>query len=371
MRLAFVVMGVLLVIAVLWDTFETIVLPRSVTRRIRLTRLFYRTFWQFYSGVASRLFKAERRANLMNAFGPLSLLLLISMWASLLITGFALIQFGSGILVMDQGATREAGLSTSLYLSGSTFFTLGYGDVTPVTPFTRAFAVLEAGVGLGFLAIVIGYVPVIYQSFSRREVGISLLDARAGSPPTGAELLRRYGETGTIESLEELLRTMEAWCADLLESHLSYPVLAYYRSQHDRESWLSSLTAVLDACALLQAGYCPAAGHHRALRWQAHLTFAIARHTVVDLALVFGYSPSMDGCARVDDERFAKMNDALMHAGYVPREGTEEALKSLRTQYEPYLWGLAKRLQQDLPPIYNSETSADNWESTAWDNQHL
>jgi Ion channel len=371
MRLAIGIVGVLLVIAVLWDTFETIVLPRSVTRRVRLTRLFYTTFWRFYSGTACRLFKAERRANLMNAFGPLSLLLLISLWATLLITGFALIQFGAGTMVMDQGATREAGLSTEIYLSGSTFFTLGYGDVTPVTPFTRAFAVLEAGVGLGFLAIVIGYVPVIYQSFSRREVGISLLDARAGSPPTGAELLRRYGETGTPDGLTDILRSMESWCADLLESHLSYPVLAYYRSQHDRESWLASLSAVLDACALLQAGFCPKSDNHRALRWQAHLTFAMARHTVVDLALVFGYSPAMDGCSRVDDQTFARMSQALQHAGYACDLGTEEALKALRKQYEPYLWGLAKRLQQDLPPIYNPETAADNWESTAWDNQHL
>src|SRR5262249_37417715 len=131
------------------------------------------------------------------------------------------------------------------------FFTLGLGDVVPVTWIARMVMVAEAGIGFGFLAIVIGYLPVIYQAFSRREVIISMLDARAGSPPTALELLKRHIEDQRLEEIDSMLRDWEHWSAELLESHLSYPVLAFFRSQHDNQSWLSALTTVLDACALV------------------------------------------------------------------------------------------------------------------------
>ena len=166
-------------------------------------------------------------------------------------------------------------------MSGTTFFTLGLGDVTPATTAGRVLAVTEGGLGFGFLGVVIGYLPVLYQSFSRREAGISLMDARAGSPPTPSEMLRRHAEAGVMESLVEQLHVWEEWAADMMESTLSYPVLAFYRSQHDRESWLSSLITILDTCALIEVCLDSTgpneAPWHKPLRWQAHLTFAMAR----------------------------------------------------------------------------------------------
>src|SRR5205823_221885 len=150
------------------------------------------------------------------------------------------------------GGSMSHSFGTDFYFSGSTFFTLGMGDVAPQSNVARALAVIEAGTGFGFLALVIGYIPVLYQSFSRREVSISLLDARAGTPPTGVELLRRHD--GDMEEFTRILIEWEKWSAELLESHMSYPVLAYFRSQHDNQSWLASLTAVLDACALCMVG---------------------------------------------------------------------------------------------------------------------
>src|SRR5204863_6718456 len=134
---------------------------------------------------------------------------------------------------------------TYLYFSGSTFFTLGLGDVVAGTWTGRILTVLEAGMGLGFLAIVVGYLPVLYQAFSRRELNISLLDARAGSPSTAAELLRRHFDGNASVELGAFLRDWERWAAELLESHLSYPVLAYYRSQHSNQSWLAAMTTIL------------------------------------------------------------------------------------------------------------------------------
>ena len=137
--------------------------------------------------------------------------------------------------------------------------------------------------GFGFLALVIGYLPVLYQGFSHREVNISLLDARAGSPPTASELLVRQARN--MAGLEILLRDWERWAAELMESHLSYPVLLFFRSQHEHQSWLGAMTAILDASALCIAGVQGGPGR------QAQLTFAMARHAVVDLSQATGVHP--------------------------------------------------------------------------------
>src|SRR4029077_10579685 len=152
-----------------------------------------------------------------------------------LIAGFALLHWSLGTsLSVPNGADNTFG--TYLYFSGTTFFTLGYGDAVPTSGWGRALSVSEAGIGFGFLAIVISYLPVLYQAFSRREITISLLDARAGSPPTAGELLRRLAEAHSLARIGPLLAEWERWSAELLESHMSFPVLGYYRSQHENQS---------------------------------------------------------------------------------------------------------------------------------------
>src|SRR5215470_7046187 len=159
---------------------------------------------------------------------------------------------GSALQAASAAGAPPAGFATDVYLSGTTFFTLGLGDVVPRSGLARALVVAEGGFGFGFLAAVIGYLPFIYGSFSKREVNISLLDSRAGTPPTAGELLRRHSYAQGHNALQELLKDWELWAAELMESHLSYPVLAYFRSQHDNQSWIASLTAILDTCALLK-----------------------------------------------------------------------------------------------------------------------
>ncbi len=271
--------GLALIIVVLWDVFETIVLPRRVTRRFRLTRAFYRSVWIPWSAIAVRLRKSKRRETFLGFFGPLSLLALLVFWAVTLVFGFALLHFAFG---SHMGvAAGHAGFFSDLYYSGTTFFTLGLGDITPTSPAARTITVIEASVGFGLLALVIGYFPVLYQAFSRREVNISMLDARAGTPPTAAELLRRHQEGQSLESLDRLLRDWEMWAADLMESHLSYPVLCFFRSQHDNQSWLAALNTVLDACSLVMVGI------DGIPKWQAQLTFKMARHAIVDISQIW------------------------------------------------------------------------------------
>src|SRR5579864_8653619 len=183
------VFGIAILWSVLLDAFETVVLPRRVVRNFKLTAWFYRRTWIPWRRIAGRIKTPSRQQNFLGYFGPLSLILLLGFWAAGLIFGFALIQYGIG--GHEQLSGERLNFAKILYHSGETFFTLGYGDIVPTSGGARALSVLEAGMGFAFLGVVIGYIPVVYSSFSRREIQISMLDARAGSPPSAAELLLR------------------------------------------------------------------------------------------------------------------------------------------------------------------------------------
>ena len=170
-------------------------------------------------------------------------------------------------------------------MSGVTFFTLGYGDVYPLAGVGRALAVAETGMGFSFLAGLVGYLPLFSQAFSRREATIALLDARAGSPPSAAQMLLRLAQSCNIAAIDPFLAEWERWCAELLESHLSYPLLSYYRSQHFNQSWLAALTTILDTCSFIIVGI------KGSEAYQAQLTFAMARHAAVDIGLVMNVVP--------------------------------------------------------------------------------
>src|ERR1051326_6806687 len=353
--------SIALILIVLWDAFEVIVLPRRVTRKFRLSSLFYRNTWKPWAAAARRVSKVGRRELLLSFYGPVSLLFLLSLWAAGLILGFASLHqaFGTPIKMEGESATFLA----YFYFSGSTFFTLGLGDVIAVQWPGRLLSILEAGMGLGFLAIVIGYLPVLYQAFSRRELNISLLDARAGSPSTAAELLRRHFDNDHFEELSAFLRDWERWAAELLETHLSYPVLAYYRSQHSNQSWLSALTTILDTSALVIVGIDGTPAH------QAHLTFAIARHAVVDLANVFNTKPHHPSHDRLPNEELMLMRVNLESLDIHLKDGdaATEKLDRLRNMYEPYVNALSKYLLMPLPAWEVASKTADNWQTSAWE----
>ena len=352
--------GVAIFLIVVWDAFEAIILPRRVTRKFRLTRLFYRSTWRTWKFFAGLISTRKPREALLGFFGPMSLILLIVVWALGLVLGFGLMQYGAGSAVNASGS--QPGFWTDIYLSGTTFFTLGLGDVVPRTTLSRVLVVAEGGFGFGFLAALIGYLPFIYGSFSKREVNISLLDSRAGTPPTAGELLRRHSYEGGLEALRDLLKDWELWTAELMESHLSYPVLAFFRSQHDNQSWIASLTAILDTCALVQVGI------EGACERQADLTFAIARHAVVDLSQVFGTEPRRLPHERLSASDLRHIRDILAQHGLKLHDGEEadHKLNGLRSMYEPYIYALANYLHQPLPPWLPAKKAKDNWQTTAW-----
>ena len=361
MRLLAAIAGVVLIFTILWDAFETIILPRRVTRRLRLTSLFYRSFWVPWSGVVTRTATARSREKYLGLFGPLSLLMLLAIWAISLIVGYGFLYWSSDTALYP--ASNIHSFWNYLYLSGVTFFTLGYGDVAPVSASARVLSVIETANGFGLLAIVISYLPVLYQAFSSRETRISMLDAHSGSPSSAVELLRRHHVDGKVQ-IDRLLVEWEQWSAELLESHLSYPVLCYFRSQHDNQSWLRALTTVLDTCTLVLTGI------DGVPSWQARMTFAMARHAVVDIAQILKTAPHPveSGKVRLSDDDLDRAREILSQVGIplCPDEAGEQKLKDLRSMYEPYVAALSDWLLMPLPPWILPNDAIDNWKTSAW-----
>jgi hypothetical protein len=359
MALLGILVGVALILIVLLDAFEAMVLPRRVQRAWRPARLFYRTIWTAWRLVAAWMGPGKRRDYFLSVFGPLSILLLIGSWVVVLIVAFGVLHWSAGTLLAPADAAGD--LPTNLYFSGVTFFTLGYGDVTAREPWGRLLSVVECGVGFGFLAVIIGYLPVLYGAFSRREVTISLLDARAGSPPTAAEVLLRLARSENLPAINPFLAEWEHWAGEVLESHLSFPVLPFYRSQHDNQSWLAAMTAVLDTCSLLITGV-------QDCSYQARLTFAMARHTLVDLCMVYSTPPVPPEPDRLLPERLTRLRELLAEAGLKlnPSEAAEARLVELRAMYEPFANALARFFLLPLPPVLSDKPPIDNWQTSAW-----
>ena len=361
-----VVFGIIVIWVVLLDAFETVVLPRRVLRNFRLTAYFYRRTWIPWRKIAGHITTTSRQQNFLGYYGPVSVILLMAVWAAELILGFALIQYGIG--GHEQLSGERLTFGKIVYHSGETFFTLGYGDIVPTTGAARALSVFEAGMGFAFLGVVIGYIPVVYQSFSKREIQISMLDARAGSPPSAAELLVRLAgrteEPGVSQRvMDEVLRDWERWAAELLESQISYPVLTFFRSQHSNQSWLAALTTMLDVTALVLTGI---EGIHPG---QAKLTFAMARHAAVDLAQVVNARLDPAAPDRLPEVELEGLRNVLEAAGLHLRNDdyARDKLAKLRSMYEPYVHSTGRNLLMTLPPWRHPEKLRDNWQAGPWD----
>jgi hypothetical protein len=358
--------GLFCCLGVALDAFQTIVLPRRPTGRFQITRLFFVATWNPWVAFAERTRNKKMREQVYSVYGPLCLLLLLLLWAVLLIFGFAFFYFSLrspfADAMLGQNASAWAKFRTDLYVSGTTLFTLGLGDVVPHSLRARALIIFESGVGLGFVALVIGYLPVLYQAFSHREVSVALLDARAGSPPNAAELLRRHGFEGGEAALEALLAEWERWSAEILESHISYPILCYYRSQHDNQSWLSALVAILDTCALLISVIEGTPSR------QAQLTFVMARHALIDLGHVFlvQKSPSWQRHSEADrlpPAEFDRLCGALgdVHLRLCGDPASANRLHTIRALYEPHAFALADYLKMSLPVWVAPTKENDQW----------
>ena len=299
MAVGAIVIGILLLGLVLEDAFEVLLLPRRVRRRWRIATAFFTATWSFWSALAGLFRREETRAAFLSIYGPVSVVLLFLTWSTTLIVGF------------------------------------------------------------GLIAVVIGYLPVLYQLFSRREAHVIQLDARAGSPPSACGMLRRHAESHGLGKIDELLRAWEIWGSELLESHLSYPMLAFYRSQHDDQSWLGAIAAIMDTCALILVGI------EDIGPLQARMTFAMGRQVLVELVRALDLpAHAAEHSERLTGPEFAAMIEELKGAGLKWNGGpeAEEILAAARATYEPQLDALADYLLISVPRWAGDAETPDHWE---------
>jgi hypothetical protein len=359
LRIVHVAAGVLAFVLVafsLADAFQTVVVARHAWKLSALTRMFYRLTWTPFAAGARLLRSERRRDRYLGVYGPLSLLLLLGYWGASLIAAFALLQWS--IEFRHDGAPLS--FADAIYFSAATFFTLGAGS--PHNLASKYLMVLEAGFGFSFLGLVIGYLPVLYQSFSSRELRILLLDAHAGSPPSAIQFIVRRGNDPV--DLADRLADWEEWALDLLQNHLSYPMLAYYRSQHPNQSWLAALTTVVDASAVAILG-----GSDERLRRQAQFSFAAGRHALVHTASIFRLRPRpFQTAERLPVSDFSRLSNIIdsIDTPLVPGRIREPELARLRSMYEPCANALAEYFLMALPPWIPGESVPDNWQISSW-----
>jgi len=256
-RIAVFIAGAAAVYATFGSAVRTVILPRAVPAKLgRLVFLRMRDLFRLWAGPGATY---ERRDRVMALYAPVSLLVLLGVWVSLVVAGYSGMFWGLG----------GRSVRTAFRLSGSSVLTLGFERPADLPATLLTFT--EAGVGLVLLAMLITYLPSIYASFSRRENAVTALEIRAGSPPSGVEMIERYWILGRIDRLEEVWRDWETWFVQVEESHSSFPALVFFRSPQPDHSWVTAAGAVLDAASLIsstvdaprnvQAEFCIRAGY--------------------------------------------------------------------------------------------------------------
>src|SRR5256714_321360 len=327
-----VIVGIAVAFYILNDVFQSVVVPRPTPARYRLTRWVVRPGWRSWRAMGRRGLWLGCRELFLGVFAPFVVVVLLVLWLSGLVLGFGLIFYGLRAhlhpVVQD--------FPTALYFAGTSVLTIGFGDVVAITAVARVLALVGGGTGLGSIALAISFLFSLYGSFQRREILIVTLDARAGAPPSGVNLLEAMAKLGMVDDLPRLFGEWEKWAAEVLDSHLAYPVLAYFRSSHDNESWVSALGAVLDASTLLLTTVVD--GPHG----PAKMMFAMGTHLVEDLGRFFRMQGDHD--VGVERYEFDQARERLSAAGWrlVAPEESWLAFSRLRIQYASQLNSLAK-----------------------------
>lgn len=336
------VLGAILVVLVLHDVFQGVVVPRWSSRRGRIAPMFIDRLWPLWRRWGERKPHGDAREDWLGTYAPLALMLILVVWVGILVLGFGLIFWALRYhFEPDIHSFGEA-----LYVAGVSLLTIGYGDYTPTDSFARVFALIAGASGLAVFALVISLLFTLYTAFERREVLSLQLDARGGSPPSGVALLERYSQLGLLDTLPDFFRQWEEWSAQILQSHIAYPILPFFRSSHDNESWIASLGAVLDSATLLTTTIQICENCGRKPIGAAQLMFQLGTHTVIDLSHWFGFRFDETEAPPVGVERgeWDAARARLARAGFALRPEAEawEAFKAHRSQYAAGLNELAK-----------------------------
>ncbi|HVS49070.1 MAG TPA: ion channel [Candidatus Dormibacteraeota bacterium] len=302
------VIGLIVIAIVFYDLFQTVVLPRPSVGRVQLARKLVRPMWLMWRWVSQRTTRLERSEARLAAFAPIALLTLFFVWAAALVAGYGLLLTG----LREQIRPAPQDLITTMYISASTLVPLAYGDFVPEGGLARAVIIAESATGVGLAAIAITLLFSLYESFRAREELVVSLDALAGAPPSGVQILENASLHGMRPELKDTFDDWRKWSAMVLESHLAYPLLIYFRSSHDNEAWINSFGAVMDAAILIISTVKDDS------EGPARLMYKIGSHLVEDMNWVFRFKGSDD--AIVERAEYQVAVERLVKAGYNIRD---------------------------------------------------
>ncbi len=322
-------LGLLLLALALWDLFETVVVPRPTPGWFRIGRYLVRSAWRglrtLRNGRPGRSYD-----RILGLFAPAATVALLAAWLATLIVGYGLILYA----LRDELQPVPDDLGSALYFAASSVLTLGYGDIVAVGMPARVIVITAAVSGLGTVALVVTFLFSLYGSYQRREIQVVSLQAAAGAPPSAVALLETYAQLHLVERLPDLFMDWQRWAVEVLDSHVAYPLLGFFRSSHDNLSWISALGTVLDASSLVLTTI---AGVQRG---EAKLFKRVGTHLVEDISnLGFGTG----GPTTLDRSAFDAACDRLEAAGYVlePRDIAWPAFEAGRATYAPRLEAMA------------------------------
>ncbi|HJW22119.1 MAG TPA: potassium channel family protein [Candidatus Limnocylindrales bacterium] len=322
--------GAVLVGLVAWDLFQTVVVPRPSPGQFRIARYVIRGSWWAVKRAGRRLGGRWRDA-IFGLFGPGSAILLLGVWLATLILGFGLMLFA----LRDELSPVPDNLGTAVYFAASSLLTIGYGDVVAQGTASRVLVILAAAGGLGAVALVVTFLFSLYGSYQRREIAVVTLQAASGAPPSAVGLLETYAALDVRDRLNPLFREWEAWSAEVLDSHVAYPILGYFRSSHDNLSWISALGTILDAASLVVTTI------EGLPRGDAELCRRAGSHLVEDLSNLGFREGGADWLTRDD---FDIVCDRLERAGYrlASRAEAWGRFEAARLAYAPRLEAMAR-----------------------------
>ncbi|HEY1653968.1 MAG TPA: potassium channel family protein [Candidatus Tumulicola sp.] len=337
-----IVAGTALIVLTLNDVFQSVIVPRAVDRRLRVSFFAWHYAWKLWPAMAWKIYPRddERRENLLAAFAPGMLIGLLIIWGTLLVAGYGAIFWG----LRGGLAPSVHSLGVATYFAGTSLTTEGFGDVVGRSAGTRFTAIVAGATGLALFSIITAYLFALFGSFQTRETFVVMLGARTGTPPSGVDLLAIAGYSATTANLDLLLLESQRWTAQIMESHLAYPVLAYFRSSHDYQSWIGTLGTLLDAATLLITTI------DGARNGEARIFYNLGRHATHDLSKHLA-ARSDAPSAGIERHEFEAACDRLAQAGYVLHErgAAWERFSAMRATYAPQINALAQFFQ--IPPL--------------------
>jgi hypothetical protein len=304
--------GGLLVLIVLLDVFNSVIVPRPTVRGTLLSRSIVRPGWQAWRALGTRISGVNKREAMLAIFPPLALVLVLVAWVSLQAIGFGLL-----IHALRGDFHPRPGILGSTYVAAASLFGVGQSAFVPAGKAARLIIPIINATGLGTVALVITFLFSLYANFQRRESRVVMLDARAGAPPSGVTLLETYAQLQMLDRLPEVFSNWEIWSAEVLDSHLAYPILTYFRSSHDNESWISALGAVLDAATLMVSTI------DAGPSGTAKMMVGMGAHLVEDISNQFNLPHNGD--IGVEREEFEDARERLAAAGYTLRDDADIA----------------------------------------------